>query len=432
MRFKTVLSMVLALLLGLMGISFAQTEPNPELPLTYAIQSGDTLNTIAQKYLTSTEVVTELLELNPDVSSNRLRVDQKLSIPRRLLRYDNTTALISYLRCDSPITLLNTGKPLVVGSIVSPDDVVNVPPMCEMNLKFNDQSVVRMPSGGTIKITTLRINALQKTPEVKLDLLDGRMELKITKRAPNDGGFEVRTPTSVAGVRGTEFRVGYDQDSGAGQVEVSSGLVAARGAQDKTSAPVSAQRGVAIAKAGRAGDVEDLPGPVPFLTAQTQQQPNWLLLVFGKVTNARKYLLSKTASANVSSNEPAEAYNQPQFLAQDLKTKATFLEWTGKTASGLSGDARKYGVCLSKTGAEPLRCDVVFDLHGMRDVRLSLDRIGQNGQQILNEVKPSAKIVEAIVTGLPAGRYQWEIDYKAGDSPGAQQKGEFELVVVNR
>ncbi len=418
----------------LCSTTHAQTEFAQDLPVTYTIQSGDTLSAIAKKYLIGSEAIEGLQQANPGIQPERLKTNEQLLLPRHLLRYTNSTAVVSFIQCKNKVESTNNNKVLELGSILTQDDVIKVPALCEVSLMFEDKSTVRIPSGGTIKITVLRTSVLQKLPEVQLDLLDGRLEAKVTTRKPTDGGFSIKTPNSVAGVRGTEFRVGYDQISGDAQIEVTSGLIATRGTNDQTSEQVAGQYGVVVARSGQAGTVEKLPLATEFITAQTQQQANWTLLVFKTDPLAKNYVLQKSNSPNTTPSEKPSVFNQPNYLAQNLGTRASFLEWTAKSPSGLQGDMRKFGVCTTKTKSQPYRCDVAFDLRDTRDVQLTLFRVEENNAltKVLGQTKTLRQNVQAVVTGLPVGHYRWEMDYAAGGNFKAKKTGQFELIAVNQ
>ena len=310
--------------------------------------------------------------------------------------------------------------------------MIQIPSQCQLSLSFEDKSTVRMPSGGTIEIKTLRKNPFERSPEVNLALLDGNIEVKVPKRQKNDATFQVRTPNSVAGVRGTEFRVGFDRQSGKGHVEVSSGQVGARGVDEQEEKSINAQYGVAIAESGTSGDVEKLPAPVKFESAQAQQDPSWFLFIFKRDPNAASYTVRQFATANPVSTLDTMQYKYPRYLSMRTTSTAQFLSWTGKTKSGLSGDSETFGICASESKKPPLRCDVRFDLDGLNQSSIKIYKTNKDEteQLLVHSTNAVKNMKQAIVKGLIPGRYKWEIDYIISNGKKAQQSGEFELVAV--
>ena len=59
-----------------------------------------------------------------------------------------------------------------------------------------------------------------------MKLESGRIETGVAKQKNSGARYEIRTPTSNMGVRGTMFRVGADESGKRGQGEVVEGLVA--------------------------------------------------------------------------------------------------------------------------------------------------------------------------------------------------------------
>lgn len=416
-------------------VSIAQPNISVEQkPYQYRIKHGDTLNLILEKYLTGRDALIEILQANAGINQNELQVGQIILIPRQLIRYIPSRAVVAYSKCGSIIFLVNNSKELKIGSVIEQGDVINVPPQCDISLQFEDRSVVRMPSGGSIKVNILRKSPLEKSPEVELNLLDGRVEVKVPKRQSGDAPFGVNTPNSVAGVRGTEFRVGFDKVSGAGKVEVSSGLVATKGVADAEEAGVSAQKGVVIPKLGLADKVEDLPTPVSFSSVQAQQASNWNLFIFKGSQNSKSYYLHEARYINsVGGPEPLKQ-SEPVFLSTQSGPNARILTWSAETASGLTGDESSFGICVDSAGLKPSRCNVFFDLTGLNNPLLTLVEINPPNPSIdiLRAYKPMKGLKDLMVKGLPAGKYRWEVQHFLPNGESAKQEGRFELIAATR
>jgi len=415
------------------GLAFAQPQDTDRPPIEYRVQKEDSLSLIVSRYLTGNDVIGELKLANPNLNFSSLMTGQIVLLPRQIIRYRRATAVVSYLKCNEPVTFRTSNVILRIGTIVEQNDIIQIPSLCQLSLSFEDKSTVRMPSGGTIEIQTLRKNPFERSPEVNLALLDGNIEVKVPKRQKNDAAFQVRTPNSVAGVRGTEFRVGFDRASGKGTVEVSAGLVGARGMDETEEKNVNAQFGVAIAATGASGDVEKLPSPVRFDSVQAQQDPNWFLFVFKRDPDATSYDVRQYATANPVDVLDTMQYKHPRYLSMRTTTTAQFLNWTAKTASGLRGDSETFGICVSETKTPPYRCDVRFDLDGLNQATLKIYKISDENQTqlLVRSTKAVQNMKQAIVKGLPTGRYKWEIEYSISSGLNSQQSGAFELIAVS-
>jgi hypothetical protein len=206
----------LALLIGLClaATAIAQNNEGSYEPsfIVYKIKPGDNISKLAQKYFIQSADLEEIQKANQLQNIDLLKIGANLNIPRQLVKTKQSSATIIGLSCATAIRVDSSTKPLSVGSVVAEGAIIEVPAECHASLLLEDGSVIRLPSSASLKITTLRKNALESAPEVKLDLARGRIELDVNKNRSKSTPFEVRTPLSIMGVRGTEFRVGYSPD----------------------------------------------------------------------------------------------------------------------------------------------------------------------------------------------------------------------------
>jgi len=429
-------SFALASLLFAVTAVEAQSRYIPEKHVRFYAKQSTALEVVIRDFLTSTEAFPDIIALNPGIDPTNIKPKQSVILPRKWLRYKQTQAQISYLRCNTAIKVENSDTLLKAGSPLKQGDVLHIPVQCQLSIQFQDESTIRMPSGGTIKIATLRTNPFETTPEVHIELLDGRLEVKVAKKQRAEGTFEVRTPRSVAGVRGTDFRVGFDAKNGEGQVEVSKGLINARGNQTKNNTQLQGQFGIAMPASGTTGQVEPLPPITSFNSVQTQQDPEWLLLVFNPSTDAEKYLLSEYSNANLINALAKKTLTSPRFLTTEPLPTARFLQWTPTKPNGLQGDSRVFGVCDGLPKQQPYRCDVRFNLSGTYNAQLRVYKIDASGSKklFLKNTKPMRSLNDAIVRSMKAGLYSWEISYQVdAETPLIfKQAGEFELLTVVR
>lgn len=85
------------------------------------------------------------------------------------------------------------------GDLLSEGDTVEVPEGGWLDVAFDGEwkNVTRLEGGAKVKISAIS--------PAKLELHEGALYAKL-KKLPQDTSFEVRTPTAVAAVRGTEYR----------------------------------------------------------------------------------------------------------------------------------------------------------------------------------------------------------------------------------
>ena len=429
MRFSVVALFYLVLAGALTGAIAQSLDRTPKY-YTYKVKQGDSLNFIIGKYLIDGTSLNQLLEVNPNIDQTQLQPGQLILLPRPLIRFTVSEAVVSRLRCDDQVYQSGSAVALKPGSIIRQGDIIKIPPRCDVSLQFEDRSTVRMPSGGSIEVRILRHSLLEKSPEVELRLLNGSVHVKVPKRQGGDAPFEINTPNSVAGVRGTDFRVSFDQASGSGKLEVSSGLVAAQGAADALAAKVGGQKGVVIPKTGLADPVEDLPEPIRFVSAQVQKMTGWDMLVFAGSPNSAKYFLKEGYRVNGPIERDTIGQDEPVFVSTNLGPTAKILIWSAQTQSGLMGDERVFALCRDRGGLTPNRCNVRFDIEDLQDPLISIFEELPSGKSIniLNAYRPAKDAKELILKALPEGVYFWQIRSTVDGSIAINQEGRFELI----
>ena len=77
----------------------------------------------------------------------------------------------------------------------------------------NENALVMIESGSKLVLTELAAGDDANTYSTLLDLTMGEILIKSQKLHTPDSQFEVKTPTSVVGVRGTKFAVKVEVES---------------------------------------------------------------------------------------------------------------------------------------------------------------------------------------------------------------------------
>jgi hypothetical protein len=87
-------------------------------------------------------------------------------------------------------------------------DIVNTGRLARARVALNDGSILNIGSDTNMTITQHDAGAQQ----TELELNYGRVRAKAAKLVKPDAKFEIHTPTGVAGVVGTDWYMGYEQD----------------------------------------------------------------------------------------------------------------------------------------------------------------------------------------------------------------------------
>lgn len=225
------LSFLLALASGMPTAWSAAAASAPADPvviqraaIVYATRAGDTLSSIAQRFTARQDNWVALGKLNNIASDTTIPIGTQITIPADLLLDEPSQATVAALS-GSIAAISADGKPLLLalGTKITEGMQIDTGNNSFLTLLLPDQSRISLPSNSRIKIAKLRMARYTKSPRTEILLLNGRIESKVAPLEQNKGRFEVHTPRSVAGVRGTNFRVSINDNGTA--TEVLSGKV---------------------------------------------------------------------------------------------------------------------------------------------------------------------------------------------------------------
>ena len=208
----------------------AAAEPT----IDFEVQRSDTLIWLSRDVLATPEAWQEVARLNRLPDPNRIRTGQVLRIPTRLMRVTPMPAKL--VGSFGEVRIGDVAA--VQGSLLSAGDTVQTGPAGSAVIEFADGSRVSLPPSSLAEVITSQSVGIRPAGAElpaggaiggwfsgAMRVLRGSVEVFATKvlRAKP---LEVVTPTAVVGVRGTGFRVGFDEAAqGKTRVEVLDGQV---------------------------------------------------------------------------------------------------------------------------------------------------------------------------------------------------------------
>lgn len=414
--------------ISLIAAHAQQLEKTVEQPLiVYKIQTGDTLSQLSQKYLRQPADLAAIRTLNHLRSIDLLPAGEFLKVPREAVKQEPSHATIISISCARMIRAGSSLKPIYIGTVLEEGVVIDIPAECYVSMRLEGSSIIRLPSSAAIKISVLRKNAMESSPEVQLDLVHGRVELDVYKGRSKTTPFEVRTPLSITGVRGTEFRVGYSPIDQVGQVEVIGGVVNTMGVNDTQSQAITKGQGVPFDKSGKAMPVEQLLKAPVFEHAEliNHTQASYAIKLTG-IAQANRYVVLNAKSANLLGEQNSQTLNTPEIVALDLSQNATFYQFVAVSKSGLMGTPRKYGFCTTAGQTNFGRCRAVFEAPLADGAMITFSLIkhaAETAQEMISTKQLQARNGRFVIEGLPTGRYTWSMSYNT-----TKQSGDFDLI----
>jgi hypothetical protein len=208
----------------------AGTAATAEPMIDFVVARADTLIGLSNSVLVAPDAWREVARINKLSNANRIRPGQHLLIPARLMRSEVVGATLVSVSGDVQLA----GAPAVAGATVAEGQSVQTGAAGSAVIALADGSQVRIPPSSLAEVAASRSYGRPKgtaTGESSgwfagaMRVLRGSVEVFATKvlRAKP---LEVITPTAVVGVRGTRYRVGFDDDAkGLSHAEVIEGKV---------------------------------------------------------------------------------------------------------------------------------------------------------------------------------------------------------------
>ncbi len=251
--YKTRLSwLVLALGLAVPSAWAAMAEPF----VSYTVQPKDTLQGLTRSLLKNPANWPEVAKLNGLKNANIIQPGQIIEVPKSLLN------LASQPRIATPGSLVSVQGDVTLGGQKVQAGAV-IPEGARLQTGAGSSAVVMLGDGSRIQlmpktlaeVVTQHGYALRDPASSAsttwfsgaIRLVEGVLDALADKKAMRMTPLEVSTPTSLVGIRGTQFRVAYeDPASGVARTEVLEGKVRTDNTKQNTSADVGGGFGAAL------------------------------------------------------------------------------------------------------------------------------------------------------------------------------------------
>ena len=401
----------------------AATAVAPVETLDYVVRPGDTLIDLAAAYLNQPSDYRRVQRENRVANPRRLPIGRTLAIPVSLLRADPDQARIASFR--GAVTLSEGGRvaPPVQGQSVSEDAVLTTGANAFVRLALSDGSHVVVPSNSRVRLTRLRRYALNGAVDHAMTVEAGRAESRVTPRR-RPGGFVVRTPVSVSAVRGTDFRVAFNEDTDRSATEVIEGVVAVDSGDGLSEAVAVADQGVATSLTNTRL-VPLLPAPALAQPDEVQSGPvvNFALTPLSGAAAYRGRLATDAGMIDAFA-ETDSVPEQPRLTYADLADGAYFLRLSALSSEGMEGRSTTYSFIRARNGVGGLawgsetrdnrrfyRFRWEAEGEGEASFRFQLSREDAEGRAEGPPLVDQPGVAEQAFTlsDLPPGVYTWRV-----------------------
>jgi hypothetical protein len=200
-------------LLASVELSAAETSPSASQPeWRYSVRPGDNLIHFGRRHLINPDDWKVLQKLNQIKNPYRMQLGQILRVPLHLVKQTPapaevalTTGKAGILKADKSVQAVSVGQQLTAGTeLITGEN-------SKLNIKFADGSIASMQPNSTLKLDTLSMYSGGGMVDTKLRLQQGKVETEANPKHLQGNQMQIITPTAVAAVRGTKFRVSTDE-----------------------------------------------------------------------------------------------------------------------------------------------------------------------------------------------------------------------------
>lgn len=284
----------IAMALICVGVASAQAAAKPAAKLAaggeriyvHTAKSGDTFVKLAARYLIDKKNWAVLTKYNPTVDPVKIPIAHAIQIPVAAMRAEAAAPTVVSVRGQADVN----GTKLTQGQKLNERDKLITGDDGFVTIRLADGSTLTVQSKSAIELERTRQLANTSVGESVVKLERGRLETSVTKQN-QAARYEVRTPTSNMGVRGTVFRAGSDASGKKAFSEVIEGSVGVAGGSEAAASRLALQAGFgSVVEAGKAPSepVKLLPAPLLPPIPETQVQPA-ITVSFAAVDGATAY-----------------------------------------------------------------------------------------------------------------------------------------------
>ncbi len=380
-----------------------------DTPLRYTVERGDTLYGLAEKYFRSTAAIEQVRRLNRVADARRLPVGKSLLIPRDVLRYTQVeVAVVAY---SGPVRIANGTAQ--VGRVLKERETVatGANGFVSFSTKFGGRFSI--PSNSRARLVSARRYLLGETLDIDLAVEKGRSSAS-SPTLKNGSRIRVRTPVAVTAVRGTEFRVAYDEERGRSLTEVVEGSVAVVTPAQET----AAQEGFGVALAeGQAPSTERLLPAPQLVNGGDIQTAETLQFAIAPSAGEEGYRIQIAKDAGFLDVVSEQLIERPQATFEELADGRYFVRARAISGSGLEGQSealsfrRKRLGAGGSAGASDDGAGYVFQWlpagEGNTYYAFQLWRADDPARLVVDETSLSTSGFE--LTGFDPGAYVWRV-----------------------
>ncbi|MCP3868460.1 MAG: LysM peptidoglycan-binding domain-containing protein [Gammaproteobacteria bacterium] len=197
----------------------------------YTVRAGDNPWNITERFLKSIGYWKPLVRFNQITQPKRIPPGTKLRIPLRWSKIKTVAARIVAIHGEAKVVRGQaTGTPASPGMRLDENDRLVTSPKSNVLVEFADGTRLLLSAESILNLKNLKGYGRGDVTDTRLQMEGGRSESLVNPRKRAGTRFEISTPSAIAAVRGTGFRIQSTENGKKSRVEVTDGRVAVTGA----------------------------------------------------------------------------------------------------------------------------------------------------------------------------------------------------------
>lgn len=348
---KPVPSAIYLIALICLSPAWAAIDKPTEPYISYTVKQGDTLQALSRNLLADPKQWNTLARLNGLKNPNLINPGLVIDVPRSLINFANQPKLAAggVLQSASGTVTVN-GAVAQVGALVPEGARVQTAAGSSAVVKLSDGSSVQLMPRSLAEVVSTHGYAM-KDPASSISttwfsgvirLVEGVLDIAADKQAKRKEPLNVVTPTALVGVRGTQFRVAYeDPVARTARTEVLEGKVRADNPAQAVGADVGGGFGVAVKPGEREIKVAALlpalaDSQLPEQVRRTRESTQALWTV-GPLAGAAGYRAELAQDAQFAQIVADAKSNTPSLDFSSAPNGSYFARVRGFDAAGIEG-----------------------------------------------------------------------------------------------
>ncbi|MEL6878452.1 MAG: FecR domain-containing protein [Pseudomonadota bacterium] len=393
------------------GLSSGPVAAAPEGEVSYVISRGDTLYKLTEDYLLNPRATARVRQINRIRNPRRLQIGQVIRIPREILRYEPVDLSIQALSGQVSVRVGGRARTPEVGLKVAEGTEISTGANGFISIAGTRSSRVTIPTNSRVRIIDARRYLINDAIDIQFKILGGRGEV-VAPKLNKDEKFRIGTPSAVTAVRGTQFRVAFDEAEGRSLTEVVEGEVSVTASEVSKIAGESF--GVAV-MGQEPSDPEPLLAPPALIEPGKIQTKASIDFAIEPMSDAVGYRTQISKDAGFVELIEETVQDAPAAQFSELADGRYFVRSRGIAQSGLEGTSEVHSFRRKRigaaAGADPFGDAFKFAW------RKEGEGNSYNAFQLWDEKEPGKLLVDEVameetaiyISNLGPGKYRWRV-----------------------